>query len=188
MKRDDWEYTKAFPLLAVIALVLAAPLREAHAQWESPRGWHRLSLGVGPAEARGALAPTIRNGTAAMAAFELVALSHFEVRFSGTLFEGRGGVATQLGGVAVDAVVFPLRGRIQPYAGGGLGVYQLAVDHADPLAPDATRDHKGPAMTLLVGTRVQLGPVTPFVEWRRTEFANGAPMSLYSPLLAGLHF
>lgn len=188
MRRDDWEFAKTLPLAALAALLIALPLRSASAQWESPRGWHRLSLGLGPAEAQGPLAPAVRQGTAAMAAFELVALSHFEVRFSGTLFEGRGDVATQLGGVAVDAVVFPVRGRVQPYAGGGMGVYQLAVDDASPLAADVTRDHKGLALTLLVGTRVQLGPVTPFVEWRRTEFASGAPMSLYSPVLAGLHF
>jgi hypothetical protein len=123
-----------------------------------------------------------------MAAFEVVALSHVEVRFSGTLFEGRGELETQLGGAALDVVIFPWRGRVQPYAGAGVGGYQLTVEDGDPSAMDAMRDHKGLAWTALVGTRVQLGPITPFVEWRRTEFATGAPMKLYAPLLAGLHF
>ena len=188
MRRDDWEYFRPGPLVALVALLVAMPIRSALGQWESPRGWHRLSVGVGPAEARGPLAPEDRNGVAAMAAFELVALSHLEVRFSGTLFEGRDAVETQLGGVALDAVIFPWRARVQPYLGAGVGVYQLTVEDAAPSAVDAIRDHKGMAWTALMGTRVKLGPVTPFVEWRRTEFANGAPMQLYAPLLAGLHF
>jgi len=170
------------------AVLVAIPMGSAQAQWESPRGWHRLSVGVGPAAASGPLVPEDRSGIAAMAAFELVALSHLEVRFSGTLFEGRDEVETQLGGAALDVVIFPWRKRVQPYAGAGVGVYQLTVEDGDPGAVDAMRDHKGMAWTALVGTRVRLGPVTPFVEWRRTEFATGAPMKLYAPLLAGLHF
>jgi hypothetical protein len=188
MTRDDWEYVRTFPLVALAVMLVALPLRSAQGQWESPRGWHRLSVGVGLAEARGPLVPEDRSGIAAMAAFELVALSHLEVRFSGTLFEGRDEIETQLGGVALDAVIFPWRGRVQPYMGGGVGVYQLTVEDGDPSAVDAMREHKGLAWTALMGTRVKLGPVTPFVEWRRTEFASGAPMQLYAPLLAGLHF
>ena len=188
MRCDDWEHVRAIPFIAIAALLVALPLQSAQGQWESPRGWHRLSVGVGPAEARGPLTPETRNGIAAMGAFELVALSHLEVRFSGTLFEGREDVETQLGGVALDAVIFPWRGRVQPYMGAGVGVYQLTVEDADPSAVDALRDHKGMAWTALMGTRVKIGPVTPFVEWRRTEFASGAPMKLYAPLLAGLHF
>lgn len=172
---------------SALALVVI-PMESAQGQWQSPRGWHRLSVGVGPAEARGTVVPTVRDGIAAMAAFEVVALSHLEVRFSGTLFEGRGEWETQLGGVALDAVIFPWRGRVQPYAGAGVGVYQLTVEDGAPAAVDALREHKGLAWTALVGTRLQLGPITPFVEWRRTEFASGAPMQLYAPLLAGLHF
>jgi hypothetical protein len=174
--------------LGMAAAVAAIPIGSAQAQWESPRGWHRLSVGIGPAAASGPLVPEDRNGIAAMAAFEVVALSHLEVRFSGTLFEGRGELETQLGGAALDVVIFPWRGRVQPYAGAGAGVYQLTVEDGDPFAVDPTQDHKGLAWTALVGTRVQLGPITPFVEWRRTEFASGAPMKLYAPLVLGLHF
>jgi hypothetical protein len=172
----------------MVVTLVALPVGSAQAQWESPRGWHRLSVGVGPAAANGPLVPEDRNGVAAMAAFELLALSHLEVRFSGTLFEGSDEFETQLGGAALDVVIFPWRGRVQPYAGAGVGVYQLTVEDGDPGAVDAMRDHKGMAWTALVGTRVKIGPVTPFVEWRRTEFASGAPMKLYAPLLAGLHF
>jgi hypothetical protein len=169
-------------------MLAALPYASAEAQWDSPRGWHRLSIGAGPAQAQSALLPTDRRGVAALAAFELLAKEHAELRFSGTLFEGSGDVGTQLGGAALDAVVFPWRGRVQPYVGAGAGVYQLTVDDADPLAVDATRDHKGFAWTALVGTRVRMGALTPFVEWRRTSFASGAPMRHYAPFLAGLHF
>lgn len=171
-----------------LAMLAGLPYASIEAQWASPRGWHRLSIGAGPAAAQSALLPTDRNGVAAMAAFELLAREHVELRFSGTLFEGRGDVGTQLGGAALDAVVFPWRGRVQPYLGAGAGAYQLTLEDADPMAADATRDHKGFAWTALVGTRVQIGPLTPFVEWRRTSFASGAPMRHYAPLLAGLHF
>jgi len=175
-------------IVAAVAMLLAVPLGTVDSQWATPNGWHRLSVGVGPAVARSPLTPTDRRGIAAMAAFELVAREHLEVRFSGTLFEGTGGVVTQLGGVAIDAVVFPWRGRLQPYVGGGVGVYQLTVDDTDPAATDTTLDHKGFAWTALAGTRLRLGWVTPFIEWRGTTFASGAPVHQYAPLIAGLHF
>jgi hypothetical protein len=171
-----------------LAALVGLPAASVDAQWATPRGWHRLSVGAGPAQAESALLPSSRNGFAAMAAFELLAKEHVELRFSGTLFEGSGDVSTQLGGAALDAVVFPWRGRVQPYVGAGAGVYQLTLDDTDPLAADPTRDHKGVAWTALVGTRVRVGALTPFIEWRRTSFASGAPMRHYAPLLAGLHF
>lgn len=177
------------PWGAVLVTVLSLGVASAaSAQWASPRGWHRLSIGAGPAEALSRLAPETRDGTAAMAAFELVAREHLEVRFSGTLFEGRDGPETQLGGVALDAVVFPWRGRVQPYVGAGAGVYQLIVEAGDPLAVDRRRDYKGLAWTALVGARVRTGPLTPFIEWRRTEFDTEVPMTRYAPLILGLHF
>jgi hypothetical protein len=162
--------------------------KAAQAQWERPEGWHRFSLGAGPATARSALTPAGREGIAGLAAFELVAREHLELRFSATLFEGRDRAETQLGGVALDAVVFPWRGAVQPYAGAGVGAYQLIVEDADPLAADARRDFKALAGTAVAGARVRLGPVTPFVEWRHTVFAADAPMRHYAPWIAGLHF
>jgi hypothetical protein len=162
--------------------------RAAQAQWVSPSGWHRFSLGAGPAGALGRVLPERRDGIAAMAAFELVAREHWEIRFSGTLFEGSGRTETQLGGAALDAVLVPFRGRVQPYAGAGVGVYQLTVEDGDPAAVDRRRDAKGPAWTAVAGARVRLGALTPFVEWRRTEFARDVPIARYAPLILGLHF
>lgn len=178
----------AMALVMAFVLLAGVPYASAEAQWAIPRGWHRLSVGAGPAQAQSTLLPLNRNGVAAIAAFELLAREHVELRFSGTLFEGRGDVGTQLGGAGLDAVFFPWRGRVQPYVGAGAGVYQLTLDDADPMAAEATRDHKGFAWTALVGTRVRIGPLTPFIEWRRTSFATGAPMRQYAPLLVGLHF
>lgn len=141
---------------------------EGEAQWTAPRKWHRVSLGVGPAEALSRVSPLAREGVAMMAAFELVAVKHLEVRFSGTGFKRGGAAAMQLGGVAVDGVIFPWRGRVQPYVGGGIGVYQLIVEDRSPTAAESRLDHQGTAWTALVGSRVRVGSVTPFVEWRRT--------------------
>lgn len=173
-------------LTATLLVVLTSSV--AGAQWASPRGWHRFSLGAGPAEALSRLTPEQRDGAAAMLAFEVLAAEHLEVRFSGTLFESSGELETQLGGVALDAVVFPWRGRLQPYAGVGVGAYQLIVEDGDPLAADRRRDSKSLAWTALVGARLRVGPVTPFVEWRRTEFDTEVPMMRYAPLVLGLHF
>lgn len=173
-------------VLEALALVLLwGPTAEA--QWTPPSGWHRVSLGVGPAEALSRVAPISRDGVAILAAFELVALEHLEVRFSGTAFKRGGDAEMQLGGVAVDGVIFPLRGRVQPYVGGGVGVYQLIVTDRSPTALESRLDHQGAAWTALLGARVRLGPVTPFVEWRRTEFAADAPGRRYAPLILGLH-
>jgi opacity protein-like surface antigen len=173
-------------LTAALLVTLASSV--ADAQWASPRGWHRFSLGAGPAEALSPLSPERRDGAAAMVAFEVVAREHLEVRFSGTLFEGNDDPETQLGGVALDAVVFPWRGWLQPYAGAGVGAYQLIVEDGDPLAVDRRRDAKSLAWTALVGARLRVGSLTPFVEWRRTEFDTDVPMTRYAPLLFGLHF
>lgn len=123
-----------------------------------------------------------------MAAFEILALERLEVRFSGTLLEGTGAEDLQLGGVALDAVVFPFRGRVSPYLGAGVGAYQFTVEDggAGPTAP--TQDFKGVAWTALLGARAQVGRFTPFVEWRHTAFGGDAPVRRYSPLLVGLHF
>lgn len=172
--------------LPLLVFALLWP-EEGSAQWTAPRGWHRVSLGVGPAEALSRVAPLSREGVALLAAFELVALEHLEVRFSGTGFKRSGTEEMQLGGVAVDGVVFPWRGRVQPYVGGGIGVYQLIVTDRSPTAVESRLDHQGAAWTALVGTRVRIGPVTPFVEWRRTEFAADAPGRRYEPILVGLH-
>lgn len=173
------------PLLALVALALL-PL-ELPGQWVSPRRWERVSVGLGAASARSAFEPTGRNGIAAMAAFEVVALRHLELRLSGTLFEGLDAAESQLGGVAADVVVFPWRGRVEPYAGLGAGVYLVAVDDGSPTATTRRQDHKGPAWTGLAGARVRVGRVKPFVEWRYTRFSDDAPMRRYSPLLLGLH-
>lgn len=182
---DVWASLAAAALCFVLSPALPAT---AQAQWVSPTGWHRFSLGVGPAEAWSRALPERRDGAAVMAAFELVAREHWEVRFSGTLFEGSGRAETQLGGAAIDAVVFPVRRRVQPYVGAGIGVYQLLVEDADPAAAERRRDAKGPAWTALAGARVRVGALTPFVEWRRTEFGPEVAVERYAPLIFGLHF
>lgn len=178
----------AFAGAVATTVLVAAVAGPAAAQWAPPQGWHRLSIGAGPSSAESRLAPVDRSGASALAAFELLATRRVELRFSGTLFEGRDDALTQLGGVAVDAVVFPFRGAVQPYAGVGVGVYKLTVDDTAPGAVDPTIDHVGAAWTALVGSRVRAGPLTPFVEYRRSAFGNGAPMRHYSPLILGLHF
>jgi hypothetical protein len=177
------------PRAALLALVLAATATgRAEAQWTSPTGWHRLSVGAGPAEALSRTAPASRDGLAVMAAFELVAREHIELRFAGTLFEGTGDLETQLGGIAVDAVLFPWRGRLQPYAGVGIGAYQLFAEEPGPVAAERRRDVTSVAWTALLGARVRAGPLTPFVEWRRTVFDGGVPITRYAPVIIGLHF
>jgi len=180
-----WALVVATLMFVALSLTIS---RAAQAQWVSPSGWHRFSLGAGPSVATSLVVPERRDGVAAMAAFELIARAHWELRFSGTLFEGTGREESQLGGAALDAVVFPLRGRIEPYVGAGIGVYQLTVEDGDPAAPERQRDGKGPAWTALVGARVRVGTLTPFVEWRRTEFDRDAPFRRYAPLILGLHF
>jgi hypothetical protein len=104
------------PRAVAAALLVVLVSSVAGAQWASPRGWHRLSLGA------------------------------------------------------------------------GAGVYQITVEDGDPVAEDRRRDYKGLAWTALVGARLRLGPVTPFVEWRRTEFDTAVSMNRYAPLILGLHF
>jgi hypothetical protein len=44
MRCDDWESVRTIPLVGLALMLLALPLRIAEGQWESPRGWHRLSV------------------------------------------------------------------------------------------------------------------------------------------------
>lgn len=171
-----------------VAALLFVTAAEATAQWAAPAGWHRLSVGVGAARADSRFTPKSRDGLLAFAAFEVVARRHFEVRFTGSFFQGTESTDAQVGGVGLDAVLFPWRGRVQPYVGVGAAVYESNIEDGDPTAVTRVRNYKGAAGTALVGTRVRIGPLVPFVEARLTNFASDSPVRRYAALSAGLHF